>query len=516
MALTVDFYVFAKKDNSTARPSGTPAGSYSCILKDGCGVVTPVIVLNLGTSTNPGTWNYCYITDFARYYYVNEWFYEAGLWSASLRTDVLATYKTQIGAANLYVLRSAYRKTGAIVDSMYPIKAGITVQDDPYMLNGAIEYWWNQYNPAGTGATTKDGGFVLGVLSYIDANTSTFGGVNYMFMIPEQMRAFLRAIYKPEGNPVTDKWVERVMDLAVEGGTVTQDEISQMSYVVENPFTDYIKSVVYIPAQPDSATLKTSFYFGHTAFTNAQDGLSCYSFNPVNPIVLRASFPVPHHPEASTRGTYLNCRPFTESFLLLPRLGVVPIDNSLFATQTLPLILELQIDPISGTGVYVFFGQSQEGSGMATRIELQRWSCQIGVNVAISQTKEIGERMNALMSLLQPVASAAALDISGAITSAGAAITNLRRSVETGGGVIGKNDGWLGLMGDYRTPHLLTIFHDVVDDDNDCNGRPLCEVAQLSTLPGYMMIQDGDVAIPGTAGEAAEVKGYLESGFYYE
>lgn len=506
MALTVNFYTFAKKDNSTARPTGTPAGSYSCILKDGCGVVTPVIILNLGTSTNPGAWNYCYIQDFARYYYVNEWFYEAGLWSASLQTDVLATYKTQIGSASLYVLRAAYRKNGKVQDMMYPIQAGITVQDDPYRVNDAIEYWWNQYDPATATIAVKDGGFIVGVLSYIDASTSTFGGINYMFMTPAQMQNFLRAIYDPLGNPQS---VNAVRAVFLDG---TPEEQAQLSYVVENPFTDYIKSVVYIPGRPADATYQSSFYFGHTEF----EDVSCCSFNPVNPIIFRASWPVPQHPLATARGSYMNARPFTESFLLLPRLGVVPIDNSLFADQTLPIILELQIDPISGAGVYIFFGQSQEGSGLARRIELQRWSCQIGVNVALSETKELGERLDALMSLVQPVSSIFSMDIPGAITGAGAAINSLRRSFETGGGVIGKNDGWLGLMGDYRTPHLLTIFHDVVDDDNTSNGRPLCEVAQLSTLPGYIKVQDGDVSIPGTAGEQSEVRAFLEGGFYYE
>lgn len=507
MAITVDFYTFSKRDNSTARPSGSPAGSYNCTLKERCGVVAPVIILNLGTSTNPSAWNYCHISDFNRYYHVTEWTYEAGLWSASLRTDVLATYKTQIGAASLYVLRAAYRKTGAITDAMYPIMAGITVQDDPYKVNDAIEYWWNAYAQGGTGNTAKDGCFIVGLLSYVDANTSTFGGINYIALTPAQMQYFLRAIYDETGNPQSIDSVREVF-LA----SASSDVQAQMSYLVENPFTDYVKSVIYVPARPDVVSQHNVLYMGRQEIR----GVTYVSFDPTAPITLRASWPVPHHPLAASRGSYLNARPYTESFLLLPRLGVVPIDNGLFATQTLPIIIELQIDPISGMGVYVFYGQSQEGSGMATRIELQRWSCQIGVNVALSQTKDIGGKYEAFSSLLNPVSSIISMDVAGAITGAGAAINNIRRQFETGGGVINKNDGWLGLMGDYRTPHLLTIFHDVVDDDNTNNGRPLCEIAQLQALPGYIKVQDGDVAIPGTSGEQSEVRGYLEGGFFYE
>ena len=55
-----------------------------------------------------------------------------------------------------------------------------------------------------------------------------------------------------------------------------------------------------------------------------------------------------------------------------------------------------------------------------------------------------------------------------------------------------------------------------VDDDNSHNGRPLCQVKTPASLGGYMLIQDGDVAIDGTAAEADEIRTLLQSGFYYE
>ena len=55
-----------------------------------------------------------------------------------------------------------------------------------------------------------------------------------------------------------------------------------------------------------------------------------------------------------------------------------------------------------------------------------------------------------------------------------------------------------------------------VDDDNTHNGRPLCDVRTISTLSGYMLIQDGDVTITGTSAEDSLIRSYLETGFYYE
>ena len=90
--------------------------------KNGSSIVNPKIELNIGATNSPSAFNYAYITQFQRYYYVREWSFENGLWIGSLATDVLATYKSQIGAANLYILRASAEKDGRIIDNLYPTK----------------------------------------------------------------------------------------------------------------------------------------------------------------------------------------------------------------------------------------------------------------------------------------------------------------------------------------------------------------------------------------------------------
>ena len=53
-------------------------------------------------------------------------------------------------------------------------------------------------------------------------------------------------------------------------------------------------------------------------------------------------------------------------------------------------------------------------------------------------------------------------------------------------------------------------------EDNDHHGRPLCQMRTPASLGGYMIVQDGDVPTAGTQSETAEIKSYLESGFFYE
>ncbi len=497
MALTVNFYTFAKKDNSTARPTGTPAGSYSCILKDGCSVVSPVIVLNLGTSTNPSAWNYCHIPDFNRYYYAT-WSYEAGLWSASLQTDPMASYRTEIGNTSGYVLRSAAAYDGSICDNMYPIKAETIVD-----IQSAGTDWWSNFQPNGTNPT--GGVFIVGLLSYI-GNNSIFGGLNYAMFTPDQMQEFLKTIYSPDGNPMSIDYLNARFML-----DYTAEQIANMSYTVENPFLDYVKSVMFIPrGDLVNPTILTGLWMGCNYFPD----LEHVNFFPALSVLYRARITLTPHHQASLRGSYLNADPFTETYLLLPRAGLVQVDSSLFAEET-EIVIDLKVDPISGMGVYIIYRINANVSP-AQYIEVQRFSCQIGVQVALSETKDIGEMLNASLSALAPLASFATGNITGGIIQAGAAIGNIARARETNGGVIGSNDGFLGTQEGYKRPYVIRIFHQVANEDNTHNGRPLCQVRQIGTLPGYNKMLEGDVEIPGTASEAAEIKAYLEGGFYYE
>ena len=103
MPIAVDFYNFKKRKNSTKTPSGTPA-TYNCVLKDGCGIIAPVIGLDIGLTANPHQYNYATIAAFGRHYYVSDWVWENRLWWANLAVDVLGTYKTAIFNNTDYVV----------------------------------------------------------------------------------------------------------------------------------------------------------------------------------------------------------------------------------------------------------------------------------------------------------------------------------------------------------------------------------------------------------------------------
>ena len=51
--------------------------------------MAPVIKLDIGLDNSPSGYNYAYIPDFNKYYYVSEWMFEERLWVAYLEEDVL-------------------------------------------------------------------------------------------------------------------------------------------------------------------------------------------------------------------------------------------------------------------------------------------------------------------------------------------------------------------------------------------------------------------------------------------
>ena len=59
--MTVNFYTFSKRQNSTASPISAAAESFSCTLKDSSGVLRPVLEIYKQATWNPTALNYAYI-----------------------------------------------------------------------------------------------------------------------------------------------------------------------------------------------------------------------------------------------------------------------------------------------------------------------------------------------------------------------------------------------------------------------------------------------------------------------
>lgn len=73
----------------------SPGTEFTCLLKDNCSILNPVI--DVSSNSNLSGYNYMYIPEFDRYYFINDIAsLHNNIWRISGHVDVLETYKTAI------------------------------------------------------------------------------------------------------------------------------------------------------------------------------------------------------------------------------------------------------------------------------------------------------------------------------------------------------------------------------------------------------------------------------------
>lgn len=486
--MKVTLFSFAKKDNSTARPTMSSGTEYDCYLKDGTSVVDPVIVLDLPSKTSFTKYTYAYIQEFGRYYFVRDMTADGLLWDVSLVCDVLATYKSEIGNSNLYVLRSSYTYDGDLVDTYYPI--GVT------HTNSRV----TAYNPlTGTSnsaaADVTKGCFIIGTVG-TSASNSNYGSVTYHAMPRSSLNKFVQSLL----GQVADG----------ENGFT----LSDMSIALQKSIIDplqYIKSCIWVPVD-------------YTNINNVIQGSSLNVFgwtvgSPSDPVyckdivnnppqtIFTTTLTINKHPLAATRGIYMNTEPFSRYQLLYPPFGLFDLDTSVIS-QASTLTTEVILDLITGSATLRVWAESAGKFLINTK-------SQVGVPIDLTQSTHdyIGAATGFAGSIMGMVGSAATGNIMGASMSAMGMVGSVTSAMRPAASSIGGNGGYSDL---YGLITLLAQFYHMPEEDNSHAGRPLCQNKTLSTIPGYQKIMDGDVAINGTAGEQAAIKAYLEGGYFYE
>lgn len=468
MSFQVKLYTLKKRDNSTKQPASSAGVQYNCIMKHGCGILHPTISLDLGLNADPSQYNYAEIPAFGRYYFIEEWFFEDRLWTASLKVDVLATYKTEIGNSRLYILRAAGAQNENILDTLYPARTGCTF--------GTV----TKANP-----WTSNVCFVVGVVS---ANAS-MGSIKYYVLGSGQMAVMCSAL----------------MDAATIIDPAKGFDLNDASAALQLSLVDpiqYVKTCVMLP-------------IAYTEMVNlgSSEQVKVFNFEPgmIQGIVIEPnsrvnkyySFSIPQHPDTNSRGNYVNSKPFTNLTLTIPPWGCIDIDSSVTCSES-SLDVSIDLDPITGKAVLVV-----ECGG----IVLNRIESQVGVPISLSSVTR--DYIGGVTSALGAVGGAISglmgnpSGFIGAASGVGNAVESLMPRAQT----IGSTGAFVSNRGSFR---LDAQFFRPIPDDNTHNGRPLCEVRKISTLSGYMLIQDGDVTIDGTSTEDSEIRNYLETGFYFE
>lgn len=462
------FYVFPKRTNSTKRPSsGT---DYNIEVKAPCNIINPEI--KIASNANPTGYNYCCIPTWGRYYWVKNWTYSNSLWTASLVVDALASYRDQIGSSTEYVVRSSAQYDSSISDSLYPAKA--TVQSVTNAFQG------------GFAETISEGFFVIG---FIAKTPNSIGAVTYVVMSPGNAKK------------LSSKLLTDVSYLSIDNAEISDS----LTKILFNPY-QYIVSCNYFPF--DIAELTA-----HLPLVSSVDvgwwsvDVPCWILGADNNNLTKSvSVGVPKHPQSASRGGYCNASPYTDYTIFLQPFGVIPLDASkLWGAATLSI--QYTVDLFTGDSILRMFTDTNQ--------LVHETTAKLGVPIQLSNiTFDVPSGGGLLQTgIAAAVGGLQAALTGGSFSDVGNGILNAAQA--TNADVASKGATGSTIAFD-SVPYMVARFKILVDDNNEDHGRPLCKRVQLSTIPGFIMVDDPDIALNATAAEIDSVKSYLKNGFFYE
>lgn len=462
------FYVFPKRTNSTKRP---PSGTdYNIEVKAPCNIINPEI--KIASNANPTGYNYCCIPTWGRYYWVKNWTYSNSLWTASLVVDALASYRDQIGSSTEYVVRSSAQYDSSISDSLYPAKA--TVQSVTNAFQG------------GFAETISEGFFVIG---FIAKAPNSIGAVTYVVMSPGNAKK------------LSSKLLTDVSYLSIDNAEISDS----LTKILFNPY-QYIVSCNYFPF--DIAELTA-----HLPLVSSVDvgwwsvDVPCWILGEDNNNLTKSvSVGIPKHPQAASRGGYCNASPYTDYTIFLQPFGVIPLDASkLWGATTLSI--QYTVDLFTGDSILRMFTDTNQ--------LVHETTAKLGVPIQLSNiTFDVPSGGGLLQTgIAAAVGGLQAALTGGSFSDVGNGILNAAQA--TNADVASKGATGSTIAFD-SVPYMVARFKILVDDNNEDHGRPLCKRVQLSTIPGFIMVDDPDIALNATAAEIDSVKSYLKNGFFYE
>ena len=482
MSFKAYFYSFSKRENSTARPTGDGT-DFDIAIKFPSGVLNPVI--ELMTSTNMSSYNYCKIPHFDnRYYFVSDWVSDHDRWIAHLKVDVLATYKTEIKASTQFVLRSASKSNRTIPDAIYPVST------QKSLVNTAVN------NPLKINTLTQDFDYILGILNQSDS-APKINGIQYMKLTGNQMRNFTHRMLYEDYFGIDTVLADFGFNIA-------------FLHCVVNPAQYIVESYMLPPTSTLFTVDTTDFTFGPWQLTNFTSykalnrygaaGTESYSTG-------STAIELPQHPQISDHGVWVNSAPYTEHVLHAGVFGDIPLT---FATSQYSMKIRciIKMDFKGNARLEV---QDENGRLLATA------SANIAIQVPVVATSE--KTMQG-MSKLGNTISNGTLSMGMSAASAGGDFTETiidcipQQTASSG------VEGMLPLTQDWWVQSKFQYVSGNMAEGGALAGGqlgyPLCEDITLSNLSGYCKCGDVDISLAAYDSEISQVRSLMQSGFFLE
>lgn len=468
--MDVYLYTFAKRPDSTKTPASAAGVKLSAVLKDGTSVLSPVLMLRM--PSNPTGYNYLYIPEFRRYYWINDWVANNGVWSCACTVDVLASWRQEIGNSTQYVLRAESECDPDILDTLYATKG-----------SGAQIRQLNQPDhPPIANATPAC--YVIGLYSGTDNQDAE--GLTYIALDPAMMAPFLAIVYDPERWSQFDGWDAMGMGL--------------MQFVF-NP-AQYIASIMAMPygypEAPSANPIKLGWFVPFT--------LSCKVISERVRTIYPVYIKIPRNPNATGNFAYRNLEPYARYKLWFPPFGLLSIDSvAIYGADY--IMGSVTVDFVTGRATGELTAVTVDGTTSTNR-HIGTYHAQAGVPVTISAGG------NKLADTIAAVGETATDALRADPLGAAAGIRNVVGSVSQRGSAI-------TFQGDFSEfavqPYMTVDYLDTADTDPDGRGFPLCQNRRVSDLGGFVQVADAKISFPGcTAPETQEIITRMEGGIHYE
>lgn len=455
---------YSKRKNSTKQGNLLTGTEIDINLLDASSIINPIFQ----TKTVPDNANYFYIADFNRYYFIDVVTkISKDITEFKLEVDVMASFKTSIGAATAMILRSSTGYNVWIPDEEVYVsteKNVIQTVDDVSVgfADGTGCYLLTVINEDGCAT-----GFAA---QYYDSAT----GINFLANLLMNS-SFVQDVMKYSSDVsagiVSLKWMPFNLNDIINGGWTTLS-----NYKVSN------------------LTLGGAGYL-ITGNSYYLDGATTIA--------------IPWR----TDKDYREASPYTAAKLLIPMYGLVELNTSDLVGAT-NLYIQYKVDRSTGDVVVII---NKDSAGQV----LQTIEFNVAVEVPVAtMTRDIGGAVSSISGgVNSAIGIAAGNYIGGAAglisAAAGFALSANGRSVSLKGSLQGK------AVQAYGDKFMLFLYVPHTLDPTNANfiatkGRPCQYVDTISNHSGFIRCASASVDMAGSALEKDRVNEYLNTGFYYE
>lgn len=485
MSITAKFYNFSKGRKTSLLP--TVGSDIPIDIKNGCSVTNPLIELSY---EGKPPFNYFYIPDFGRYYYVTGMDFVEGLWLVSGKVDVLNSFRSSILATRANILYSSSSSKN-MIDTRIPLVSGYHLGHNDVIVSAG------QHQNLFTGNRV--------IVSLTGAGSSGPYALNHNSDLYEMLDGI-------------DNWGNSGVFNTVEGG------LKQLVY--GGGAAQCLKNAIAIPVSLDPEEMSDAdsaedLYLG--GYPCAKSGGTLIKGWPISLstriIKTVTDVPIPWYHSDWRRNS-----PYTQIHLYLPYIGSVVINPVEILDKT-SIKVTYSINVTNGD-LSCQWGVADDGVLDAGRVIGQATS-----NIAIAlpfgntgiDTKAFLGGSAALMgsaamaAALGPTMSAgAALGVFGGMAKGAADMIGMLGGTSDGSGTISGS----GAAGLERHIHIWVISKDISDSQANLSpimGKPYFGAGTLTNHRGYVQTEHFNCKDSNAyETEIAEINSLLDGGIYIE